>query len=614
MYKSTDAGETWESIGLPSSEHIGRILVHPENSDIVYTAVAGKLYDKNPERGLYKTMNGGESWDQVLFISDSTSVIDISLNSDEPDVIFAATWERTRFASGRIYGGVTSGLHKSMDGGLTWELLTNGLPQPNAETGRIGVMVSPSDPNRVYASITSDKITNRFDAIYTSFDQGDSWLELNGQELSNVYSSFGWFFGNVRVHPTNPDEVYVLGVNSFRTTDGGDTWNQWASVLHADQHGMEFHQTDPDFIVMANDGGIYITEDAGETFRHVETIANNQFYECAIHPTLAETYYGGAQDNGTVVTTAAGEGGWNTPFVTVPNEENGILLGNEFLLYSPNAGDDWEIISPDLTNGPYGDITSFGTISAISISEIDQDIIVVGTDDGNVQITTNRGSDWTVVSDDLPLLTVSSVATDPFDAATIYVTFSGYRFNNYLPHVLRSTDLGETWEDIGSNLPESPINEIVLDPSFPDQYFIASDESVYYTANGGDLWEILGEDLPLTVYNDLDLHDGNRELLAATFGRSMLSFDLTSEQSSTSTNVLDNSIKVYPNPASHFINVELTDNTKINEIIILDISGRLVKNVSASEMNIDVTALQIGNYILRISTTEGVVSKKFSKT
>ena len=311
IYKSSNGGETWNNIGLPHSEHISRILVHPENSEIVYVAVAGKLYDKNEERGVYKTVDGGASWERALFISDSTAVIDISMSPMEPEVIFAAAWERTRYADGRIYGGVTSGLHRSMNGGETWEVLQGGLPAPSRARGRIGVYVSPSDPNRIYASYTTDEITNDFDAVYTSSDQGDSWTRLDGEELGNLYNSFGWYFGNVRVHPSNPDEAYLLGLRTYRTEDGGASWDRWTNGgVHVDQHGMEFHPTDPDFIVLANDGGIYITENGGGSFRHVTTIANTQLYECAIHPIFPATYFGGAQDNGTLMTNSSGADGF----------------------------------------------------------------------------------------------------------------------------------------------------------------------------------------------------------------------------------------------------------------------------------------------------------------
>jgi len=669
IYKSIDAGETWENIGLPKSDHIGRILVHPENSDIVYVAVAGKLYDKNQERGVYKTVDGGVSWKQSLFISDSTAVIDISMSPLEPDVLFAASWERTRFAVNRTYGGVTSGVHRSKDGGVTWELMSNGLPEPDESTGRIGVAVSPSDPTKIYASYTSNPITNNFSAVYSSSDQGESWIELNGTELTNMFASFGWYFGNMRVNPTNPDEAYIMGLNTFQTKDGGATWTQWTSGVHVDQHGMEFHSTDTDFRVIGNDGGIYITEDAGVTFRHVQTIANNQLYEGVIHPTLPDTYFGGAQDNGTLMTNANGEAGyqringgdgftikfdevnpnlhyvtsqfgairrrlslvpyedtfirpsgdlisrtnWNTPFVTIPNEENGILYGAEHIVYSADAGDNWEIISPDLTNGPYGSVTSFGTISAIAISEINQDVILAGTDDGNVQITTDRGITWTNISTDLPILSISSVATDPNDEATIYVTYSGYRFNNYLPHVLRSTDYGETWTDIGSSLPESPINEIVIDPTLPDYYYIATDESVYFTSNGGETWEILGDALPPTVYADLDLHDENRELLAASYGRSMFTYDLPSEPISSTINEIQTAINLYPNPSSDFINIELPVSLKLVELTVLDISGKVVKEFNSDIRKIDISSLEKGNYIVRLVAEDRIIAKKFSK-
>ncbi len=667
MYKSNDAGASWTNVGLPTSDHIGRIVCHPTEEDIVYAAVAGKLYGKNQERGVYKTENGGESWEQKLFINDSTAMIDVAMSAADPDVLFAASWERTRFAEGRVYGGFASGIHRSKDGGDTWELLSDGLPVNEGDIGRIGLAVSQTDPDIAYASFTSNVVTNRFLGIYKSENQGDSWIELNGDTLSGVFSSFGWFFGNVRINPIDDNEVFVMGLNSYNTTDG-DWWERWTTGVHVDQHGMEFHPLDPDYRVICNDGGIYITEDAGGNFRHVETIDNNQFYECAIHPTLPDTYLGGTQDNGTLLKVDNGIDGyerisggdgfgvqfdkinpeifyvtsqngalrratslepytsefirpdlsiasrrnWNTPFVTIPNQLGGILYGAEHVLMSSDTGSTWEIISPDLTNGPY-EGSSFGTITCLAISDINQDIIVAGTNDGNVQITTDRGINWTLISEDLPLLEVSSVATDPNDEATIYVTFSGYRSDNYLPHVLKSTDYGDTWVDISSNLPETPINEIVIDPTLPGQYYLASDLGVFHSSDEGDSWQILGVDFPHTVVADLDLHDERRLLLAGTFGRSMYTYDLPSEPVATKDEALENVVSIYPNPTANILNIEASKLPNIKEIIIIDNTGKIVQSVNSSQSRIDVSNFQSGIYNLRIVTEERIVVKRFVK-
>ncbi|MEM9547251.1 MAG: T9SS type A sorting domain-containing protein [Bacteroidota bacterium] len=667
IYKSIDGGDTWRNVGLPKSDHIGRIVCHPEDENIAYVAVAGKLYGKNDERGLYKTMDGGETWEQKLFINDSTAVIDIALSAADPQVLFAASWERTRFPEGRVYGGLSTGIHRSMDGGETWELLENGLPVNEGDLGRIGLAVSQNNPNIIYASFTTNVVSNIFLGIYKSIDQGDTWTALNGDTLSNVFASFGWFFGNVRTNPIDDNEVFIMGLRTFNSSDG-EIWNLWNNGVHVDQHGMEFHPLDPDYRVIGNDGGIYITEDGGETFRHVETIDNNQFYECAIHPVFTDTYLAGAQDNGTLMTLANGINGyerisggdgfgvqfdkvnpdiyyvtsqfgnirratslepfvsegirpnsslasrrnWNTPFVTIPDQLGGILYGAERVLMSLDTGSTWLPISPDLTNGPY-EGSSFGTITCLAISEINRNIIIAGTDDGNVQITTDGGSNWDLISNDLPYLEVSSVATDPFDEATIYVTYSGYRFDNYLPHVLKSVDYGTSWRDISSNLPEVPINEIVLDPSIPDQFYIATDLGVFFSWDAGDTWQILGIDLPSTIVADLDLNDERRLLLAGTFGRSMYTYDLPSEPLSTNGDAAEKRVNLYPNPTASILTVEMDAAQKFDLVEIISNEGKLVQKVDPAQRTIDVSPLATGVYNLRIVTADKIITKQFIK-
>lgn len=662
VYKSTDAGLTWTNVGLENSNHIARIVVHPTESDIAYVAATGALYSKNEERGIYKTIDGGNTWDQILFVSDSTSAIDISFSPLSPDTLFAAMWERSRRPEGRNYAGVTSGLYRSTNAGESWQLMTNGIPSNGDSLGRIGVQVSPSDPSLIYATFATHPTTNTFLGIYKSEDSGNTWTGEFNESLSDVYKSFGWFFGNIRVHPITNDPYIVGFRNYIRSEDG--LWTPWSSGYHVDQHAYEFHPTTPDFRIFGNDGGIYITQDGGLTIRHIKTLANNQFYECKIHPTLDDTYIAGSQDNGTLMTRGNGIDGyqsinggdgfvvqydhvdpryfyvesqfgnitrledtgtnflrtpisppislverknWNTPFLTIPNEAGGIIYGGESVLYSNDYGENWQVISSDLTNGSSS--SSYATISALAISEVDQNIIVAGTDDGNVHITTDRGLSWDLISEDLPNLTVSSIATHPTNPAIIFVTFSGYRWSDYLPHVLRSEDYGQTWTDISSNLPEMPINELVVDPHFERVYYLATDLGVFVTENAGQLWTILGENMPPVVVNDLDLHDEKRLLLAATFGRSMFTYNLPT--STKTDDDLDNHISLNPNPATDVITLNIQGT--VESVSILTMSGQLVAKPEVNNQMIDISILQPDTYILRAVIDSKIFTEKFVK-
>ncbi|NNM23158.1 MAG: hypothetical protein HKO54_06375, partial [Flavobacteriaceae bacterium] len=248
IYRSDDAGASWTNIGLQESHHIGRVVVDPTNPDRVFVAAAGKLYGYNSERGVYRTTNGGDTWEQVLFKTDSTAAIDIAMNTQDPDILFATLWERTRKPWIRDYAGMTSGLHRSLDGGDTWTELgaSNGLPAPSTQTGRISVAISESNPSTIYARYTTNPITNVFNGLYKSSDNGDNWTLVALNEISGVDASFGWYFGNIRINPLDDDEVYVLGQSLQRTFNSGSSW-QGVNGLHVDHHAMEYSRGNNDF-------------------------------------------------------------------------------------------------------------------------------------------------------------------------------------------------------------------------------------------------------------------------------------------------------------------------------------------------------------------------------
>lgn len=676
LFKTEDGGANWENIGLPNSQHVGRIIVHPNSSDTVFVAAAGLLYGKSPDKGVYRTTDGGDNWEKVLFISDSTSVIDVSMDPQNPDILYAASWERIRRPWQRSYGGVTSGIWRSMDGGDNWDLLTNGLPAGDPNTGRIGLASSKSQPGVVFATYTSNPITNRFAGLYRSQDYGDSWSRIdNGFDLENTFSSFGWFFGNVRVDPNNAQNLYVLGVPLMQSVDGGENWFQTAFSNHVDNHGLEIHPQNSNFIVSGNDGGVYISQDGGNDWQHVQVLPITQFYQAEIDNLVPERIYGGTQDNGTIRTLTGalddwerilgGDGfhvivdpvnnnniyaesqwgnlqrstnggfsfdysfgggpmdrtNWNTPVVIDPSNPNRLYYGANILYRSENKGVDWQAISTDLTDGlhPSGSF-AYGTITSIAVAPSKPEVIYVGTDDGNVQVSLNDGATWSNISAGVPDRYVTEVAVDPVDENTIYVTLSGYRLVDYQPHVLKSTDAGQNWEDISGNLPEVPVNDIIIDPDLLDTYYIANDLGVWYTIDAGENWEILDSNLPLTIVNDLVFHAGTRKMVAATFGRSIQKIDLSELISSSKSPIQDNQVLgIFPNPVSGQATIQLDlKNNQAASLEVFSMSGQKVQAlpftnfiVGANTLTWDFSSLAAGSYFLRFSSKEKIATKKF---
>jgi len=580
VFKSTDGGNSWINIGLEESRNIGRIVVDPVNSQRIYVAAMGKLFAGNPERGLYRSTDGGSSWENVLFISDTTGCIDVAVNYNSPDTIFAAMWERIRKPWGRSYGGITSGLYRSTDGGDSWTEMTNGLPTNNGNIGRIGLTISKSNPQIIYA-IYADNI-GYFDGVFKTTDGGNSWFETNDGALGGLFSSYGWWFGNIRVDPNNPDIVFAMGLDVYRSTNGGQSWNYVSGSMHVDQHALSIHPLNSNFILAGNDGGIYISQNGGSSWLKVNELPITQFYTCEVDNQFPERLYGGTQDNGTnrtltgsinewnsifggdgfyvlvdpndnsfvyaeyqwgglsrstdggysFVSATSGISGsdrnnWNTPVVFDPSNTQILYYGTNRLYRSTNRAQSWNVISPDLTNGP-GINIPFGTITTIAVALTDSNYIYVGTDDGNVWVTIDGGDNWTLLSSGLPQRWVTRVAVDPNDEQIAYVTFSGYRWDEYLSHIFRTTDAGVNWIDISGNLPEAPINDVIVDPLFDSTLYIASDVGVLFTNNLGLNWNYLGEPLPSTPVMDLVLHNDSRTIVAATYGRSMYKFNLDS--------------------------------------------------------------------------------------
>lgn len=674
IYKSLDAGLTWQNIGLEESDHIGRIAINPKNSDVIYVAACGRLFGANAERGIYKSRDAGKTWTRALFLNDSTSAIDVAINPENPDTVYAAMYERIRSPSRRKVGGFGSGVYRTYNGGATWELLTLGLPPSSATTGRFGLALAPSNPATLYAIHADDP--GWFAGIYKSTNHGDTWQRTQDGNLSNLFSNFGWYFGNINVDPSNANTVYALGVDFVKSTNGGNSWSSIRRGIHVDQHALTFDPSNSNRVFLGNDGGFYFSNDAGTSWTKSLDLPITQFYAGTIDFLNPQRSYGGTQDNGTMRTLTGrdddwrviygGDGfyclvdytdaryvyaesqngglgrstdggnsfvgatsgissqdrmNWSTPVVMDPNNPRKLYYGSNRLYRTTNRAVSWTVISPDLTNGSRPWNLSYSTLTTIAVSAVDSNLIYVGTDDAHVWVTKDGGNTWEEINAGLPQRWVTRVAADPFDENVAYVTFSGHAENIETPHVFRTTDQGATWNNISANLPEGPVNDIVIDFDNTSTLYVGTDVGVFYSTNLGGSWNVLGTGLPFSPVHDLTLHPLTRKLRAATHGRSFYEFDLNtlSEVSESETAMPKGFVlqQNYPNAVSastaHATTIafELQQRSEVR-LEVFDLLGRKVATVVEGELpagahrrSFNVRGLASGAYLYRLAVLNG---------
>ena len=571
LYRSSDGGTSWEHLGLSETLYIPRVLVDPTNSQRLLVAATGRLFGTDQNRGVYRSLDGGANWDKVFALTDSTACTDLVMNPANPQILYAAMWERVRGLTYRTSGGPSSGIWRSQDGGDTWQELTAGLPS-GSNVGRIGIALCAQQPNILYATYSSAGA--EFTGVYKSTNGGDTWTATSTGSLSGMYSNFAWYFGQIRVDPVNPNNVFVLGVPMYRTTNGGSTWSESGSNMHVDHHALEFSPSSPTRVYEGNDGGLHRSNNSGGTWTKLYDQPTNQFYAIAIDHLQPQRLYGGTQDNGTLRTPDGGtsnwerifggdgfvtivdytdsdiiyceyqygvlnkstNGGtyfnwamdgiddfdrhnWNTPVVMDPVNHQVLYYGSQRVYRSVNGADTWLPISGDLTNGDQG--ANFGTITTIAVAPSASSNVYAGTDDGNVWAYRPFSGQWADISAGLPVRWVTRLAVDPTDHRIVYVTFSGLRWNEPISNVYRTADGGATWQDIGQDLPEAPVNAIMVDPDHPTILYVGTDVGVYYSANTGQTWQELGVGLPRAPVLDLAFHQPTRMLAAGTHGRSI---------------------------------------------------------------------------------------------
>ncbi len=581
VYRSTDGGDTWVSVGLLNTGSIGRIVIDPGNSDRIFVAAMGDLWSPNDDRGIYLTTDGGNTWQQVHFVDDQTGCVDIMQRPDQPDILFAAMWKRLRQPEAYDYGGATCAVWRSFDGGDTWSVVGGGLPTPNTDSGRIGLSLCAGTPDQMYA-IYADR-TGYFAGLYRSTNGGTSWTRTTDWALSNVYSSYGWWFGNVRAHPTDAQTLFVLGLDFFRSTTGGSSYSDVGSGVHVDHHALAFGPGTNPVIYLGNDGGLYRSNNGGGSWTFLGDQPITQIYRLGLDANNPNALYLGTQDNGTYRTVSGGlndfehiyggdgfqplvhatnsnwiwaqyqygglgfssNGGvgfswaddgisnsdrvaWNAPHIQDPTN-TGLRYFGTHRMYRSTSNTSWTSISNDLTGGPHQDNNGQvrGTLTTLAVSPLDNEVLWSGSDDGRVHVYRGAfGGGWVDVSAGLPERWITSVRCDPFDRETAYVTVSGFRWGEDMAHIYRTENLGATWDAIDGNLPDAPVNEILPDPLLARHYYAATDLGVYQTVDAGFNWTMMGADLPNVVVNSLVYEPATRTLLAGTYGRSAFAYQL----------------------------------------------------------------------------------------
>jgi photosystem II stability/assembly factor-like uncharacterized protein len=598
VYKTTNGGDDWQRLGLEKTEHIARILVDPRSSDTVYVCATGHLWDANPDRGVFKTTDGGKSWKKVLFVNDDTGCAGLAMDPQDTGILYAGMWQFRRKPYSFNSGGPGSGLYKSTDGGATWTKLTKGLPE--GDLGRIAVAVAPSRPNVVYAVVEAKKT-----GLYRSDDLGQSWTLVNA---TSVIAERPFYFALLAVDPKDYNRVYKPSTGFAISEDGGKTFNRIGGSVHSDFHAVWIDPENPERMIVGDDGGVSISEDRGTTFRFVSNLPLSQFYHVSYDMEQPYNVYGGLQDNNSwyapsnapsgihnrdwralfggdgfwafndptdpdyvyaeyqgghlarvnkktmetrLIAPAPGAGerkfrfNWNTPLHISSNQKGTIYLGAQYLFRSRDHGNSWERISPDLTTDDpekqkqdqsggltvdNSDAEAYTTIYAISESPKNGDLIWVGTDDGNLQVTRDGGKAWTKVSPNVPGLPpntwVSSVEASHFDEGTAYVSFDGHANGDMKTYVFKTADYGKTWQALATPDVSGYAHVIREDLVNRDLLFLGTEFGLFISIDGGKDWaQFKGGQFPPVAVRDLAIHPRDRDLILATHGRGIWILD-----------------------------------------------------------------------------------------
>lgn len=603
MYKSTDGGDNWTRIGLDSTEHISRIVIDPTNSNTIYVAAPGPLWSDGTHRGLYKSTDAGKTWQKILYINAKTGVADVELDPSQPNTLYATTWEFRRTPYSFNSGGAGSGIYKSTDGGATWKELSNGLPKK--PFGRVALALAPSAPQNLWAIVESENT-----GLYISSDGGENWKELSA--TSNIRSR-PFYFSTLEIDPKDPKRVYRPAFSFAYSSDGGYSFadaSEAGGWIHSDHHALWINPMNTNILYLGTDGGVYYSLDRGANWKFCNNLPVGQFYHVAVDRQKPYRIFGGLQDNGSWYAPSAATGGvsngdwravyggdgfwtqpdpldadiayaesqggnigrirlstgvtiniqpqqapgedklrfnWNTPIVTgVANPKN-LYTGAQYLYKSTDRGSNWLRISPDLTTndprkqeqeksgGLSADVTSAEnhcTIFTITESPLDEQLLWVGTDDGNLQRSTDGGKTWKNLATQyatagIPAGTwVSSILSSRYDKKRVYVTFDNHMYGDHQTYVAVSNDMGETWKRFNSSEFTGFAHKIQEDAANENLLFLGTEMGLFASVNGGADWFRMKNNIPwYAPVRDIQIQEDNHSLVLGTHGRGVIVID-----------------------------------------------------------------------------------------
>lgn len=501
VYKSTDAGKTWQNMGLKKSEHISKIVVHPENSDIIWVAAQGPLWDKGGQRGLYKSTDGGQSWEKKLGGNEWTGVTDIELDPRNPDRMYAATWQRQRIVPIYMGGGPGSGIHKSTDGGESWKELTNGIP--NSNLGKIGMDISPQKPDILYAAIELNRTKG---GVFKSDDRGASWKKMSDAVGGGTGPHY---YQELYASPHQFGTIYLMDVETQVSNNHGDTFRTIENDnKHVDNHALAFKKDDPEYLLMGSDGGLYETNNLGKEWRMISNLPITQFHKIAVDNAKPfYNVYGGAQDNGsqTGPSRTDNEGGisnrdWKKT-LGADGHDQATEPGNPNIFYGEyqqgvlhrvdRRTDDAVLIQPQADQGE--NALRFNWDAPIEISPHNPTKLLFGSN--KVFVSENRGNSWTAISGDLT---------------------KGHQERLTFPIMGKQRSWDNAW-DVNAMSDYNTITSLAESPKKEGLIYAGTDDGlIQVTENGGESWRkvVLGniDGVPSTAFvNDIkaDLFDVN---------------------------------------------------------------------------------------------------------
>lgn len=607
IYKSMDAGKTWKRMGLEKTRNIHRVVIDPTNPNTIYVAAIGNPYAPHPERGVYKTTDGGETWNRILYTNDSTGCAELVMDPSNPNKLIASMWHHYRLPWKLKSGGSGSGMYITIDGGKNWKKLSKEDGIPDGEIGRIGIAFARSMPTRVYAKIEAAK-----NGLYKSDDGGFKWQLVNNKAEDVTDRPF--YYQEIYVDPKNENRIYDIHSTVTFSEDGGKTFSTMLPYfgIHPDHHAWWIHPNDANLIIEGNDGGIGISRDRGKTWVFDEKLPAGQFYHINTDNELPYNVMGGMQDNGSWhgpayvwvnggirnyywhnvgggdgfdVMPDANEAGWvysmsqggnvgrinyktgerwnirppylgidekniyrfnwNAAIAQDPFDKSTIYYGSQHVHRSTNKGASWETISPDLTTndstkqdqsntgGLTLDITgaeNHCTILAIEPSPKQKGVIWIGTDDGNVQLTTDEGKTWTNFRGKIPGMPIGcwipQIKASKYNAGEAFVVANDYRRGDFKPYIFRTTDFGKTWTRL---VDEKKVTGYALcmiqDPAEPNLIFAGTEQGLWVSFDNGATFQQWKNGYPSVSTYDMVIQEREADLVIGTFGRAIWILD-----------------------------------------------------------------------------------------